>query len=130
MTAVLEEVAAWFEGLIFGPLGSTPTAVGIATMCDAVGEYFESGRRICLVGALALGDTRDVFAVEVATYFRRWVSTLRRSLERGGLSRARARERAEDAVTSIQGAIVLSRALDDATVFRRAIAKVRQLAPR
>lgn len=127
MAAVLEDIAAWFEGHVFAPLESLPAATGIGAMCDAVVGYFESGRRICLVGVLALGDGRDAFADAVTTYFRRWVSSLRVSLERSGVPRALARDRAEATVLEIQGAIVLSRALQDAAVFRRAIAKVRRL---
>ena len=41
---------------------SADAARAIAGMLKAVEEYFKSGQRVCLVGALALNDSRDLFA--------------------------------------------------------------------
>src|ERR1044072_5910442 len=55
--AVLTEVDGWFRTHIFKPLKDDADAArAIRDMFDAVEEYFQSGRRVCLVGALALND--------------------------------------------------------------------------
>jgi TetR/AcrR family transcriptional repressor of lmrAB and yxaGH operons len=51
-------------------------------MLDAVEGYFGSGRRVCLVGALALGDARDRFAQARRSYFSRWVEACSCAVER------------------------------------------------
>lgn len=126
VAAVLAEIDAWFEANVFAPLrGEDADGRAIDAMFDAVTEYFRSGRRVCLVGALALGDARDRFADAVGGYFTRWVEALGHALRRRGRDAAEARALAEAVVAGIQGAIVLARALDQPAVFARAVACLR-----
>ncbi|WP_394840855.1 TetR/AcrR family transcriptional regulator [Pendulispora brunnea] len=126
--AVLADVSAWFEGNMFEPLRSEEDPrKGLARMLTAVETYFQSGMRICLVGAFALGDARDRFAETIHVYFAAWRDALARTLVRTGLDRKAARERAEEIVATIQGAIVLARALDDPASFRRAMRRIRAI---
>jgi len=124
--AALAHVAAWFETEIFQPLETEPDADrAIARMFEAVIAYFHTGRRVCLVGAFALDSGRDLFAREIAGYFRRWIRVLAGALERSGMDTAEAAPLARAVVGDIQGAIVLSRALDDRAVFTAAMARLR-----
>ncbi|MBB2908470.1 TetR/AcrR family transcriptional regulator [Agrobacterium tumefaciens] len=120
--AVLAEIEQWFEDSVYSPLrGGDDADAAIASMLDETAKYFRSGRRVCLVGALAVTNTRDLFAQAIRGYFVAWVDALQAALVRQGRDAERARVLSEDAVLSIQGAIVLSRALDDPAVFQRAI---------
>lgn len=125
--AVLAEIDGWFAANIFAPLrsGADPGAA-IADTLTAVESYFRSGRRVCLVGALALGDSRDRFAAPVRGYFVDWTEALASALVRAGIPRAEATAAAEDAVSIVQGALVLARALDDPAVFDRALKRLRK----
>ena len=124
--AVLAEIDLWFETRIFQPLEQQPNpSAAIATMFDDVSIYFRSGRRVCLVGVLALGNVRDRFAESVQGYFTRWCAALASALQRAGHEFARAILLAEEIVADIQGAIVLARALDDPGVFARCIERLR-----
>lgn len=124
--AVLAEIAGWFETRIYRPLAeaSDPQAA-ICTMIDAVEQYFHSGRRICLVGAFALDQTRDRFAGAVSDYFLAWARSLTAALARAGHAPERAADLAEDAISGIQGALVLARALGDPGQFGRALDRIR-----
>ncbi len=125
--AVLAGVDGWFEQHVFAALDRGPDpARAIAAMFDAVEAYFGSGRRVCLVGVLALGDAREVFAARVQGYFRRWVGALERALVRSGVDRRQAAALAEDTVAGIQGALVLARALEDPAAFGRALTRLRR----
>jgi AcrR family transcriptional regulator len=129
---VLDEIDRWFERNIFAPLRRSDDPGGaIAAMLVGVDDYFRSGRRVCLVGVIALGASRDTFAAQVHDYFARWHDALVPVLERSGLGAGVARQRAEDALLTVQGALVLARARGDAEIFSRAMAelKVRLLAP-
>ncbi|AYM14280.1 MULTISPECIES: TetR/AcrR family transcriptional regulator [Agrobacterium] len=120
--AVLVEIEQWFENSVYSPLRDGDDAdAAITAMLDETAKYFRSGRRVCLVGALAVTNTRDLFAQAIRGYFVAWVDALQAALVRQGRDAERARILSEDAVLSIQGAIVLSRALDDPAVFQRAI---------
>jgi len=124
-SAVLAEIDSWFAANVFAPLEATDEPRrAITSMFDAVDQYFHSGARICLVGALALGDGRDLFQTQVQDYFARWVAALAGALIRSGRDRRQATGLAEETVAGIQGAIVLARALDDPSAFGRTVAKV------
>lgn len=116
--AVLAHVDAWFEAEVYAPLRRAENPeLAVTTMFAAVDGYFRSGRRICLIGAFALDATRDRFAASVQDYFARWIEALAACLKRGGARQSRLL--AESAVAGIQGALVLSRALDEPAVFTR-----------
>lgn len=121
---ILAHIDHWFETEIFAPLRTGDAATAIARMMRSVETYFQSGNRICLVGAFALTGTRDRFATPIAGYFRRWISALEGALHRTGLNQPQASQRAETAVLAIQGALVLARALNDAAVFTRALHQI------
>jgi TetR/AcrR family transcriptional repressor of lmrAB and yxaGH operons len=123
---VLEEIDAWFETNLYRPLRERdPPERGISDMFDSVASYFRSGQRVCLVGVLALGTSRDLFAEAVRGYFARWVAALADALRRSGQDAAASTALAEEVVAQIQGAIVLARALDQPALFTRALATLR-----
>lgn len=124
---VLAHIEAWFTAEIFTPLRDADDPVrSIRTMFGAVDRYFRSGNRVCLVGVVALGAARDVFAEAVKGYFAAWIDALAAALRRRGDGKTLARRKAEAAVLEIQGALVLTRALDDSGVFARALAAAEQ----
>lgn len=119
---VLADIDAWFELNIYAPLrDADDPARAVAAMIAGVDGYFHSGDRVCLVGVIALGVARDAFAETVEDYFVRWQAALAALLRRSGLSNAQAQRRAEDALLTVQGALVLARARNDARIFRRAL---------
>jgi len=119
---VLASIDRWFNEKIYTPLrtASNP-AKGIADMYAATSDYFHSGQRVCLVGVVALGASRDLFGEKVKIYFAGWVDALAAALRRLGDDKTVARCKAEHAVLEIQGALVLARAFDDAKVFARSL---------
>ncbi|MCJ2071884.1 TetR/AcrR family transcriptional regulator [Methylobacterium sp. J-030] len=125
-TCVLAEIDGWFETNLYAPLRAAERpGEAVAAMFDAVDAYFRSGRRVCLVGVVALGSERDRFGEAVRSYFARWVAALADALQRSGRDAAGSTALAEEIVVQIQGAIVLSRALDQPAVFSRAMTALR-----
>lgn len=121
---VLASIDRWFVDNIYKPLRMSPDpAQGIVEMYAATDDYFRSGQRVCLVGVVALGASRDIFGARVKTYFVGWVDALAVALRRLGDDKGVARRKAEHAVLEIQGALVIARALDDPKVFSRALAE-------
>jgi AcrR family transcriptional regulator len=124
--AVLAHVDSWFRSQVFEPLRSADdSGAGVARMLNAVERYFKSGRSVCLLGVFALGHERALFATTIRSYFAEWIAALAAALVRGGHAPAEARDLAEEAVGAIQGALVLARAVDDASQFTRALARLR-----
>lgn len=122
MAAVLADIDQWFDRVIFMPLEQASDPVtAIAAMMRDVDVYFQSGSKVCLVGWMGLGAARDPFARQVKGYFVRWVAALAQCLEGAHVPTTAAAQLAEEAVAGIQGAIILARALDDASAFTRLI---------
>lgn len=122
---VLAEIDAWFEQNVFSPLRDEPDPRrAIRLTLARMDAYFQSGRRVCLVGSFALSDTRDQFAERVRGYFAGWVAALAAALVRAGHGTPEATGLAEDAVAGVQGALVLARALGDAGAFSRALDRI------
>ena len=125
-SAVLNEIEAWFTAKVFAPLQwDSDPYTAIDRMFRSVVEYFDSGRRICLVGAFALASSRDLFAKQVRSYFRMWKEALTTALMRTGRDKLAADQLAEEVLTVIQGSLVVARALDDRGAFARSLAKLR-----
>lgn len=121
LSAVLAEIDGWFERAVFAPL-RTKQKGGALAMIDSVDAYFRSGGRVCLVGVLALTESRDRFAAPIKGYFERWVAALAEALD----SAPDPQREAEEIVAIIQGAILLSRALNDPGVFARSMDQLRR----
>lgn len=122
---VIAQIDGWFVENIYQSLEQGAPSAALERMWVEVDTYFRSGRRVCLIGAFALDTTRDSFAAAIRDYFHRWVRALARCLSKMGVKPAVARASAEDVVAGIQGALVLSRALDDQQVFLRAMRRLR-----
>ena len=126
LASVLDDIDGWFEANVFARLrASVGSGADMDGMFDAVDAYFRSGCRTCLVGALALTEGRDRFGSVVNAYFTRWIEALAGALERAGRTQAAAASLAEEVVSGIQGAIVLSRAVNDPAAFGRILAQLR-----
>jgi AcrR family transcriptional regulator len=125
--AVLGEIDGWFRDQVFQPLRAAEDArQGLDDMFTAVGRYFLSGRKVCLVGVFALGHERDRFALKVQGYFAEWVQALAAALQRDGHDANTALALSEDVVGGIQGALVLARAANEPELFMRALERMRQ----
>jgi AcrR family transcriptional regulator len=121
---ILAHVDHWFGENVFRPLERNEPRAAIRGMWAATADYFHSGRRICLVGAFALDETREPFAAEIRLYFSRWIKALRGAMARGGVDAREARLLAEATVGGIQGALVLARAMNDPKIFTRQLARM------
>jgi AcrR family transcriptional regulator len=125
-SAVIGHIDGWFEANVFVPLQDAhDPREGIERMLEATDRYFQSGRRVCLIGALALDDARNHFGKQISSYFGRWVRHLAEALGRAGHSQPEAVALAEETVAVIQGALTLARAFDDTAIFSRALRRAR-----
>lgn len=124
MEAVLADIDTWFRAKIFVPLEeSDDPAMAIRSMMAEVAAYFRSGGRVCLVGWIGLGSSGTAFAARIRDYFARWISALAQCLQAGAVTPIQARTLAEEAVSGIQGAIILARALNEDAAFGRIIGR-------
>jgi TetR/AcrR family transcriptional regulator, lmrAB and yxaGH operons repressor len=130
--AVLEYAGKWFAENILAPLRGEGTPAGrIALMGDRLSQFYDGGRSACLLAIFTLGESDQLFHNRVNQMLNAWIERLAVVLAEIGIPTKLARQRAEDAVIQVQGALVLVRALDSTEPFERILQQlpVRLLEP-
>lgn len=125
MAAAVLNQRQWFEEHILSPLRSDGLASErIQTMLKNVEKLYNNGQKSCLLAVLLLGESRDLFVSQIKFSLNIWIDTLAQVLVDEGLDVELARHKAEDAIIQIQGALILSRGLDDTASFERVIKRL------
>lgn len=120
VTTVLDYLEQALEESIIQPLRSKGNACDrFERMCQSVSNLYEGGRQPCLFAILLLGSARDIFQAKVRQLLQIWISEIAKVLIEEGLEPSIARQRGEDAVIAIQGALILAQGLDDLAPFKR-----------
>lgn len=101
--------------------GAGQPAARAEAAAAALSEIYSGGAACCLFNLMTIGDARPLFANRVASIVGALIDGLAALAAEAGAPPAEARRRAEDVLVAIEGALVLSRALDDAGPFARAI---------
>lgn len=123
--ATLSYSEQWLEENILQPLQQDGGAqFRLQQMCDRLNELYAAGKQPCLIAALTTGTHRDIFQAQVKERLKALIDAIAAVLTAAGLSPTVAHQRAEDAVITIQGALILSRGLDNPKPFQRAIAQL------
>lgn len=120
--AVVGRVNRWLVETAIQPLKAPgKPARRLARMLDALDSFYSGGRKCCVLGNLVVGSARGLVQAELKAAFELWIGALADLAAESGIPRAQARERAEDAVAMIEGALVVAGGRDDPAPFRRAL---------
>ena len=119
--AVLASGGQWFQSAILEVLAKPTTPLERLTeMTDNLSSYYEDGKQLCMLGVLTLTDEEDaIFKQPVQQALQTWINTIAKLLKETGISEPEAQQRAENAVISIQGALIVSRGLSNTDSFKR-----------
>lgn len=121
--AVLDRASHWFGSHILAPLSEPgEPAVRVREMARRLSEFYSHGDSSCLLDSLSIGNETHELAMHVREGLQAWIGAFAKISQDAGLPPAEAQRRAEEALVSIQGGLVLARALRDNTAFQRALA--------
>jgi TetR/AcrR family transcriptional regulator, lmrAB and yxaGH operons repressor len=129
MAAVaLAEVDLWLETMILPILESQVKPIAaFELMCQEVNLFFNDGKNDCLWAVLLLEQSsQDLFKSQINRAFSRWIESIANVLIAAGVNEIAARQRGEDAIIAIQGALILCHGLKDFTPFQRVIKQLPQ----
>lgn len=90
-------------------------------MCDRISIAYDGGQKPCLLAALMLGSAKVMFQDQVQTLLQVWIEAIATVLMEAGMDKELARQRGEDGVIAIQGALVLVQGLGNPAPFQRVI---------
>lgn len=100
---------------------------GFQAMCEETSRFFNQGQNSCLWAVLVLEKSSDeLFHSQISWAFSRWIEAIANVLIAGGLDETLARQRGEDAIIAIQGALILSHGLKDFAPFERVLKQLPQ----
>jgi TetR/AcrR family transcriptional regulator, lmrAB and yxaGH operons repressor len=131
MAAVaLADVNLWLETRILPILAIDESRSPIdvfQSMCEETSRFFNAGQNPCLWAVLAMEEASDdLFHDEISVAFSRWIKAIAAVLVGVGVEPTLAKQRGEDAVIAIQGALIVSRGLRNYTSFQRVLQQLPQ----
>lgn len=122
--AALGDIQAW-QVETAAVLEAMPEAGQVwKTLATALDDFYHGGRQPCLLGSFAVGVAQAHHAAALSLAMAGQVALFARVARAAGRSEAEARCQGEDAAARLQGALILTRLLDDPGVFRRALADI------
>ena len=123
--AVMEHVASSFKEKILQPLSNTdPPQKKIINMRRALNEFYANGTNNCFLAIMSVGEADSLFHNQVKHRLEIWINAIAQVLITAGIEPQNARERSQDAIAEIQGALILVRILDEPEIFARIIEKL------
>jgi TetR/AcrR family transcriptional regulator, lmrAB and yxaGH operons repressor len=93
-------------------------------MNQNITEFYQQGQLNCLLSSFTMGATHELFQERVQNVIELWIDSLETLLVTVGITPVTARQRAEEAIALIQGALILSRGLNDTAVFKRILDRI------
>jgi AcrR family transcriptional regulator len=125
---VLDYLNQGLNEQVLAPLRSDqPPASQIRAMNKNIDEFYCHGEADCLLALLSTGESHDLFGSQVKATLSLWIESLAAVAIKAGIAPKVARERAEDAVLQIQGALVLTRGLNDPAIFKRVLNRLPEM---
>lgn len=116
--AVIDE----FATSVLAPNGTDdPLDQRVAAIAVNLDRFYDGGARYCLLDMLSVGDPGADAVAHLAAAAAAWIEVFGSLAREAGADEATARDRAQDAVAAIEGALVVARVTGDRGAFRRAV---------
>lgn len=121
--AVLEYIGSSFKNNVLNPLmGRGEPAQKLQKMCRGLKKFYSEGKNNCFLEIMSVGEADSLFHQQLKWQLITWTDTLANVLVEAEIEPELAKQRSQDAIGQIQGALVLVRILDDTTPFERVVA--------
>lgn len=126
--SVLDYLNRGLQENILAPLQSDlPPADRIRAMNKNINAFYHQGEQPCLLALLSVGEAHDLFQSQIQQALDLWIKSLAQVAIEVGVNSETAYQRAEDAVLQIQGALVLSRGLNNTAIFKRVLKRLPEM---
>ena len=123
--AVMDYIASSFKENILQPLSSSdPPQQKIIDMCRALDKFYANGTNNCFLAIMSVGEADRLFHNQVKQRLEIWLNALVHVLIAAGVEPKTARERSQNAIIEIQGALILVRILNEPEIFARILEKL------
>ena len=123
--AVLERAGQWLGSRVLAPLtGPGKPADRIRKMAHELHLFYGGGKHSCLLDSLSFGFEESTIKRHVREGMGAWIEALAKVAREAGVSPKKARQQAQDAISLLQGGLVMARVLNDTGPFERTLANL------
>ena len=123
--AVLERAGQWLGERVLGPLSGPGTPESrIRNMAHELHSFYAGGKNCCLLDSLSFGSDDNAIRQHVQQGMGAWVDELAKVAKEAGVSPKKSRQQAQDAISQIQGTLVVARVMKDYGPFERMLAEL------
>jgi TetR/AcrR family transcriptional regulator, lmrAB and yxaGH operons repressor len=126
--AALTQVNNWLENSLLPILEKQAKPIDIfQAMGEEVNRFFNEGQNSCLWAVLLLEQSSDnLFHSHISWAFETWIEAITAVLIAAGLDTTLARQRGEDTLIALQGALIVSHGLRNFSPFQRVLKELPQ----
>ena len=118
--AVLERAWKWLNHHALSPLTRSGTPEErVKKMAKGLHAFFSGGRNSCLLDSLSFGSEDSAIKRYVEEGMGAWIDALAQVARETGIPAKKAKLQAQDAISRIEGSLVMSRVLKDNGPFER-----------
>ncbi|MGD1944337.1 MAG: TetR/AcrR family transcriptional regulator [Leptolyngbyaceae cyanobacterium] len=126
--SVLCYSASWLQDNVLSLLAAEGTPEErLQNMCDRVNELYAGGTEPCLLAILQSGTGQALRHAQIKATLAAWIEAIAVVLREAGWDDEIAQQRAEDALITIQGAVMVSLTLDNPAAFQRVMQSLPQV---
>lgn len=119
---VLAHLDADLEKVLFEPLcGVGSPQAKLDAMLASLSAFYEGGKRACLLERLSASVDSGRFRRPLARVFEKWIHAVETLCREAGLPKLLARQRAEDLVIRVEGALVVCAGTGEVALFARTL---------
>lgn len=123
--AVLERAGQWLTTRVLAPLsGPGKPEQRIRNMANELNLFYAGGKNCCLLDSLSFGSDNNEIRQHVQSGMNAWVEELAKVANEAGVSPKKARQQAQDAISQIQGTLVVARVMKDYGSFERMLSEL------
>ncbi len=127
--AVLEDVDAWSQKHIIGVLESPSLEADLKldTVLANFNVLYKQGRKTCVYRALSLHSGLEHFREELQFGIRSWIDAFTAFGQDIGFTPIVAKKKATQAVSLIQGGLMVSRIMENKTIWKETLQQVKEI---
>ncbi len=104
-----------------------PTNQRILKVIENIDSFYEGGKTACILRSISLNTGIELFGSTIKSTMEEWINAFTTFGKEIGFNEELAIENAKETLIIIQGTLVVSRGVEDITIFKRGLSKIEQI---
>lgn len=124
---VLEYIEEWVDKQVFEPLldESKPITERLIIALNEIRNSYDGGRETCIFRALSIGQSLELFDLQIKSGMNKWVDAFRKIGISMGLSEINSQNKALTTLIKIQGSLVVTKGMNDLSIFENTLQEIK-----